>query len=417
MKSTRWKLFSYLVMDRRAAQAWLNQMAAEGWALEHIYLGQFARFRATDRTDLTYFLDWVNPQFPDTPDYLQLCADAGWEPVQTLDYLNLYASRPGASPDPIQTDPALEYQRFQKKVLQHMALGVAVLVGMLLLSFLSQGGPFRIGGWSWRETAAILLSGSFSGTFALLCAPVWLAGWLAYLAALLRRVLLWRAAAREGRLLPDPDPKQVRIWGVVRFLGHLSLGAVALLLLADALLNGFGALSSAIGIFLGSGLGCLINRDNPPLARRGLLALGWAAALILCLRLNGPLRAEFSGRMPPAPLLEQALVTDADRSDTIWGSRARWQERPSEANADASAALLVEAQTWTSPALAQWAFGPIPEDMEAVPGHPGMWRGTSDRDGENTYLLRREQTQITLRAMGTFSQDPLPAALAWLERV
>lgn len=420
MNTTCWKLFSYLVIDCKAAQDRLNQMAADGWALEHIYLGLFARFCRTNRTDLTYFLDWSSPRFQEAGEYLQLCSDADWEPVQTLDYLNIYASRSGSFPSPIQTDPTLEYQRFQQKVLRQMALGAAILAGMFLLLFLARGGPYRIGGWSWRETAAILLSTSFSTTFALLCAPFWLAGWLAYLVLLLRRILAWRAAAREGRPLPSPDPKTAQTWGTMRFLGNFSLVALLFLLLPDALFNGFGTSSSTIGLLIGNTIALFICWENPRLARRSLLFVGWSAALLLCLRLNGPLRAEYPGRLPPAPLIEQAQVLGEDRNDAVWGSRAKWQELlpgPEMEYSDIGyhASLSVEVQTWTSPSLAQWAFGPVPEDMEAVPGHPGVWRGTSGRDGEGIYLLRLNKTQMTLRYFGAFPQDPLEPALVWLE--
>ena len=113
-ESTCWRLFSYLAIDYKAAQAELDRMAAEGWALERVHSGVLARFRRTDRTDLRYFLDWTDATKPEEHDYLQLCTEAGWELVETVGYLNIYASRPGTGPLPIQTDPALEYQRYRK---------------------------------------------------------------------------------------------------------------------------------------------------------------------------------------------------------------------------------------------------------------------------------------------------------------
>ena len=137
-ESTCWRLFSYLAIDYKAAQAELDRMAAEGWALERVHSGVLARFRRTDRTDLRYFLDWTDATKPEEHDYLQLCTEAGWELVETVGYLNIYASRPGTDPLPIQTDPALEYQRDPKKVLRRMLLAdLPLLIPQLLILLLA----------------------------------------------------------------------------------------------------------------------------------------------------------------------------------------------------------------------------------------------------------------------------------------
>ena len=37
-ESTCWRLFSYLAIDYKAAQAELDRMAAEGWALRRLFM-------------------------------------------------------------------------------------------------------------------------------------------------------------------------------------------------------------------------------------------------------------------------------------------------------------------------------------------------------------------------------------------
>ena len=123
----RW--FPYQLADAKAMAAELNRLAAEGWELEHIYLGLFARFRRTERRDLTYFLDWTSAL--EDAEYLQLCSDAGWAFVQSVGYLNFYAAKPDARPLPIQTDPELEYQRFQKKTARNVLFSAAYLAVLL----------------------------------------------------------------------------------------------------------------------------------------------------------------------------------------------------------------------------------------------------------------------------------------------
>lgn len=58
--------------------------------------------------------------------------------METVGYLNIYASRPGTDPLPIQTDPALEYQRYRKKVLRRMLLAdLPLLIPLLLILLLA----------------------------------------------------------------------------------------------------------------------------------------------------------------------------------------------------------------------------------------------------------------------------------------
>ena len=77
MKKASWSLFTYPVMDIKAAEALLNRRAAEGWALDRVYLGTFARFVPADASE-AWCVDWSRPGYSERPDYLALCADAGW---------------------------------------------------------------------------------------------------------------------------------------------------------------------------------------------------------------------------------------------------------------------------------------------------------------------------------------------------
>ena len=48
MKTASWSLFTYPVMDIKAAEALLNRRSTEGWTLDRVYLGTFARFVPAD---------------------------------------------------------------------------------------------------------------------------------------------------------------------------------------------------------------------------------------------------------------------------------------------------------------------------------------------------------------------------------
>ena len=77
MKRT-FSLFTYPVMDIKAAEGTLNRKAAEGWRLERLRLGLVASFVPAEGP-VRYCIDWIDPVLhPDRPSYAALLAEAGW---------------------------------------------------------------------------------------------------------------------------------------------------------------------------------------------------------------------------------------------------------------------------------------------------------------------------------------------------
>ena len=416
-KDTCRKLFSFLVIDHKAAQGLLNDMAAQGWELVDVPFGLVARFRRTDRRDLSYFLDWNDPKYLEENDYLQLCADAGWEPVYTLDYRNIYVSRPGTRPDPIQTDPALEYQRFRKKALRRMVFGFALCAALLVLDLMLWG----FGGANIAYFLRASLSGSIVLTVSLFFAPFWLAGGLAYLIELARRLHLWRQAAWSGGGLPSA-PRAARIWSLIRLGGYLSLDLILVLFLLDALYNGLGSLGTGIGFLIGSFIGAWMYHDNPRLYRRALLSAAWAAGFLLCLWLNGPLRPWLPSRTPTPPVLEGTLLDiGSDRADALLGSQARWEEYlpgpdPDFPRYPSAGTMGFSTVIWATPALAQRFLDPLPPDMAPVEGLDGFWVSTDNRADFHRYTLRWKTGELTMTCYGEFPSDwtdPDIRAMLW----
>ena len=115
MRKASWSLFTYPVMDIKAAEALLNRRAAEGWTLDRVWLGAFAHFVPAGAPEV-WCVDWSRPGYSERPDYLSLCADAGWTLVQKVGAFNLYKAPPGTPP--IQTDGEEETRRFRREVLR-----------------------------------------------------------------------------------------------------------------------------------------------------------------------------------------------------------------------------------------------------------------------------------------------------------
>lgn len=132
--------FPYEAMNYKAGQAYLDRRAARGWRLRHIYLGSIALFARAEEP--RHFVDLdirrTAEEEPDQ-DYLQLCADAGWEYLQSLRGMLFFRSAEGADPVPIQSDGGIEWERFWRKYARRnliatllVLLGSAALVWLVL---------------------------------------------------------------------------------------------------------------------------------------------------------------------------------------------------------------------------------------------------------------------------------------------
>ena len=75
-----WGFFPYEAMDYKAAQACLDRRAAAGWVLKKVHLNVLARFEPCEGRSHFVDLDLRRTLDETDPDYLQLCADAGWVP-------------------------------------------------------------------------------------------------------------------------------------------------------------------------------------------------------------------------------------------------------------------------------------------------------------------------------------------------
>lgn len=127
MKRTKHTLFLFSPYQYKAVEEYLNRQAAQGWEL--VRAGVFAKFRATTRTDLNYCTDLLvcrrrNRDRERQREYLDLCRDAGWEPVARVSWMSMFASQPGKAPVPIQTDPAEERKAYRRSYLLGMALAI-----------------------------------------------------------------------------------------------------------------------------------------------------------------------------------------------------------------------------------------------------------------------------------------------------
>ena len=309
MTRSRWSLFTYPVMDIKAAEALLNRRAAEGWALDRVYLGTFARFVPAD-TRWAWCVDWSRPGYSERPDYLALCADAGWTLVQKVGAFNLYKS-PAGTP-PIQTDGGEESRRFRQEVLRANFKGWAVLL-VLFLALAAL--VLLVSGGSWRQGLLDILL-TQTGLFLLLSLPAILAAWLLWTGRLLLRLRQWHQS--EGGPLPIPGHSSAgaaawlcllcRIWGI----------AVVLCFLIDV--GHRMQMGSALGMLLGGCIGLYFNRNRKDKEGRKLLnskgTVVFYALVLLSVTILAPIFSPLSDVLMPAPALNgETFVPGAARVD------------------------------------------------------------------------------------------------------
>ena len=143
MSEKKWGIFPFDAMDYKAAQTYLDKKAEKGWVLDKLYLKWFARFVPAQGRYHCVELDLNTELHVETgDDYLQLCRDAGWEPVANVRRMQIFRSQVGRHPAPIQTDAELEAEKFWKKYVRRSFLteliALLFLVGLIaLLSSLS----------------------------------------------------------------------------------------------------------------------------------------------------------------------------------------------------------------------------------------------------------------------------------------
>ena len=134
------RYFNYMSADCKAMEEHLNRMARKGLALQWLRWG-FALFAPTERTGLCYTVEPAPKASPSEEaeradwEYRLLCADAGWEVAAQSRSFRVFASKEGAHPLPMDTDPALAYQEKWDRPLLWDGLA-SLALGLVYLFFL-----------------------------------------------------------------------------------------------------------------------------------------------------------------------------------------------------------------------------------------------------------------------------------------
>lgn len=127
----KWTLFTFSRGDFKTLERYLNKQAEQGWELEKV--GILARWKRTERTDLAYCVDLLNPKQDrnEQKEYIDFCAEGGWELVSVSGNMYIFKSMPGANVIPIQTDREIEKKQYNRYYIRSVTLSVLIMLGWI----------------------------------------------------------------------------------------------------------------------------------------------------------------------------------------------------------------------------------------------------------------------------------------------
>ena len=102
-----------IYLDKGAEEKWLNQMAADGWAMESFFGGIY-QFSACEKGAYTYRVDFGDKLFSISEDYRELMQDAGIQIVQTWGYWVILRKKTSEGAFMLYTDLASNIEHYQK---------------------------------------------------------------------------------------------------------------------------------------------------------------------------------------------------------------------------------------------------------------------------------------------------------------
>ena len=118
----------YWAWNDHKEEAWLREMAQQGWHLSEIGPHGFYTFAKAEPADMVYQLDYLVPGKQDHQEYLQLFQDAGWEHLGEMVGWQYWRKRAEPGQDPrIYTDPVSKTEKYSR-LLGYLAIFVPFYV-------------------------------------------------------------------------------------------------------------------------------------------------------------------------------------------------------------------------------------------------------------------------------------------------
>jgi hypothetical protein len=130
MEGTRFRKFKWFwAWQDLDEEAWLRQMALQGYHLARVVFPTVYEFTYGEPSDVIYRMDYPDVKNKDIPAYLQLFQDADWEHVD--EGMGWYYFRKTADPDStdeILTDAESKVQKYNRLLAFSIVITISLLV-------------------------------------------------------------------------------------------------------------------------------------------------------------------------------------------------------------------------------------------------------------------------------------------------
>lgn len=140
--------------DKDAETEWLNQMAADGWAMKSFCAGFFT-FEKCEKGEYVYQIDFGDRLFSVSSDYRELMQDAGIEIVQTWGYWVILRKKASGGKFELYTDVASSMEHYKKVRRMFKVVAIIEMLCIFIELYCGAVGGFRLG------YALALLIGAF----------------------------------------------------------------------------------------------------------------------------------------------------------------------------------------------------------------------------------------------------------------
>ncbi|MEZ3445281.1 MAG: DUF2812 domain-containing protein [Lachnospiraceae bacterium] len=146
-----------LYLNKDAEAEWLNQMAAEGWAMKRFFAGFFA-FERCEKGEYVYQVDFGDRLFSVSSDYRELLQDTGIEIVQTWGYWVILRKKASEGKFELYTDVASSIGHYKK--IRRMFKVVTIMEMLIMFFELYMGVAFEaVLGYAAALLLAVILVG------------------------------------------------------------------------------------------------------------------------------------------------------------------------------------------------------------------------------------------------------------------
>lgn len=133
-----------LYFDKDAETEWLNQMAADGWAVKRFFAG-FYSFEKCEKGVYRYQIDFGDRLFSVSSDYRELMQDAGIEIVQTWGYWVILRKRASEGKFELYTDAASSIGHYKKIRRMFKVVTIIELLCLFIEFYCGAFGGFQLG--------------------------------------------------------------------------------------------------------------------------------------------------------------------------------------------------------------------------------------------------------------------------------